>query len=490
MIEPIWLLIIPLLTGFSLVFIDYFLPRLRSSVVIGSGLVIFTLAVRLLARVSKQPVVYKLGSWNQRLGINLVVDQLSGLLVLLIAFISCLIIWYSLTYIETDPGKYYTLLFLLIFGLMGMTMTGDLFNLFVFLEVTSLTSYALVAFEQTEMGYEASFKYLIIGSVSGFLVLLGIILVYQTTGTLNLAQLVGEAGQISLQIRRMVIVLFTVGLGTKFALVPFHTWLPDAHPAAPSPISALLSGVVIKIYLYALIRLLLILCSREELITLNFDLILTWLGVITLLTGHLLAYQQQNLKRLLAYSSISQIGYILIGVGLFTAGGLEGSIYHIINHALVKASLFLAAGVFVVKLKTEKISELSGAGYKLPLSSFLFTISSVAIIGLPPFNIFISKWLIAKAALEAKFIIPGFSILLGTILALTYYLRVIKKLYTKVEIAPSRQEVSWSLNAPCLVLSLLCFLLGVLPKTLLSIIIKSSVFLLKPINYSKLLLGG
>ncbi|GAB6138134.1 complex I subunit 5 family protein [Halanaerobaculum tunisiense] len=483
--EPIWLLLVPLITAFSLVIFALYSTRLVKIIAVISGGFNLWLAIKTLVQVLEQPQVYQLSGWGL-LGINLVVDPLSGLLAVVITFMTWLVIYYSLAYIQQDQRNYYMLLFLLVTGLLGLVITGDLFNLYVFIELTAVTSYALVVFAQKDISIEAGFKYLVLGSISGILLLLAIIVIYQETGSLHLAQLVTASQTMSLVSKRLVLVLLVVGLGTKFALVPLHTWLPDAHPAAPSPISALLSGVVIKAYLYAFLRLLFILFTVSELIAWDLDQILVASGVVTLLTGHLLAYQQQELKRLLAYSSISQIGYLLIGIGLFSTAGLEASIYHLINHALVKGSLFLLAGIFIVKLGTSQLEKLQGVAYQLPITCLLFTISTLNIVGLPPFNIFISKWLLAQAAIEAGFMIPAACILVGSLLSLVYYLQVIRQLYTTSQTEVEARAVSYKLLLPTVALTAVCLVVALVPKLPLAIIQEIPKFLFQPSNYSLL----
>jgi len=490
MIAAIFLIVVPLLAGFSFLFIDKYLAKFRKLFILGTGLITLLLSIELLIQVIKHPLVYNLGNWKEGIGISLIIDPLGGILAVLIAFISFIIILYSLSYIKNHQLKYYTLLFLLITGMLGMVLTGDLFNLYVFFEITSIISYVLVAFNKNDTSFEASFKYMIIGSISGILILLAIILIYQSTGTLNLAQLVITARVIPIQLKKVITVLILIGFGAKFAVVPLHTWLPDAHSTAPSPISALLSGVVIKVFLYALLRVLFILFKVDELLALDFNNLFLYSGVITLFTGHLLAYRQDKLKRLLAYSSIAQIGYILIGIGLFNERGLEGAIYHVINHAVVKGVLFMTAGIFILKTKKKNIGDLKGVGYQLPLSSFIFTVSALNIVGLPPFNSFISKWLLLHAALKAGFIIPASSILLGSLISLSYYLRIIILLYSKVKEELTSIKISYQLQLAPLLLSLFYLPLALFPNFLLLLIKKAPLFLLKTINYYNILLGG
>lgn len=485
--EIIWLIIFPLLTAFSLLAVDLYINKIYKAVIVGSGFITFLLSFNLMRQTLIKEVVYSLGNWEVTRGINLVADPLSGILVFITAALSLLIIIYSLSYIKEKETKYYTLLFILVASLNGMFLTGDLFNLFVCLEIVSIVSYALVAFKRNSEAYEASFKYLIIGTLGGFFILLAIILIYQQTGTLNLAQLVVESKLIADNISRAIIILLLLGFGSKFALVPLHTWLPDAHPAAPASISALLSGIVIKAYLYAWLRTLLVLTKPLAIISSNLNLVILYLGVITLLAGHLLASQQKNLKRLLAYSSISQIGYIMIGIGCLNQAGSSGAVFHMFNHALVKSALFLAAGVFSKKLKAKEIDDLKGIGYKMPLIGGLFTLSAMTIIGLPPFNIFISKWLIATAAIKEGFLLSGGAVLLGSILALSYYLRVIKVIYTTDSYEQQSKAIDWKLKLPVTLLTVSCLIVGLRPEIILPQLQQAVTYLLDSQHYYQIL---
>jgi multicomponent Na+:H+ antiporter subunit D len=222
----------------------------------------------------------------------------------------------------------------------------------------------------------------------------------------------------------------------------------------------------------------------------NFNLIIIYLGVFTLFVGHLLAAQQQSLKRLLAYSSISQIGYIMIGIGLFNQAGIVGGLFHIINHAVAKASLFLAAGIFSKKIKATTISDLKGVSYQTPLLALMFSISALTIVGLPPFNIFVSKWMITKSAIEAGFLVPGISILIGSVLALSYYLKVIQALYTKKDINYDSLVINWKLKLPITTLTLVCLLIGIMPNFILRGLNQAVVYLLNVNDYYQIFFTG
>ncbi|RKY31686.1 MAG: NADH/ubiquinone/plastoquinone (complex I), partial [Candidatus Omnitrophota bacterium] len=267
---------------------------------------------------SHQVLVYKVGGWVPPMGISMVLDGLTSFMLVTVSLVSFLIALYSVNYMNkyTDKYKFYTLFMLMLAGMNGIIITGDLFNLFVFLEIASISSYALVAFGTEAEELEASFKYAIMGSVASCFILLGIALLYSYTSSLNMADIARVLTvKHSVIFLNFVAVLFFAGFGLKAALVPFHAWLPDAHPSAPAPISAMLSGVLIKVLgVYALVRVLFNIFGMNY----TFSVILMILGVISMLVGVFLAVGQWDLKRLLAYHSISQIGYVILGIGLGT----------------------------------------------------------------------------------------------------------------------------------------------------------------------------
>ncbi|MCK8825926.1 complex I subunit 5 family protein [Fuchsiella alkaliacetigena] len=490
MAVSIWLIILPMFTAFALGIVKFFSKKLVKPVLMISSTIHLFLVVRVTLRALEEPIIYSLGSWDRFFAINLVIDPLAAVLILLITVISYLMIIYSLDFIKEDYPKYYLLLLLLIAGMIGMVAAGDLFNLYVFFEIVSLTSYVLVAFKKTDIAIEASFKYLILGTISGFFVLLGIIFIYQATGTLNLAQIAVRMPDVSLGFQIITLTTLIFGFGIKFALVPLHTWLPDAHPAAPAPISALLSGIVIKTSLYALLRVIYVLFGLNFMMNTNLISIMVIWGVFTFLLAHLMAYQQSNLKRLLAFSSIAQIGYITMAIALATEKGIIAGSFHIVSHALMKGALFLAAGVFIYSFKAYTIDDIKGLGFSLPLTSFGFTLAALAIIGLPPFNGFISKWLIIEATLEAGYLGAAFSLIVGSLLSLAYYLKVIRSLYSNGDSLKLKKKPNWKLEFSVLVLGLSCLLFGLLPQLPLALLEEVPAFLLDSADYINLLLGG
>ncbi|UOQ92037.1 hypothetical protein MUO14_16230 [Halobacillus shinanisalinarum] len=409
---------------------------------------------------------------------------------LIIAILFLPVIIFSLKYIKIHKHKYFILTYLMTAGIGGMILTADLFNLYVFLEVSSLSSIALTALKNTDKGIEGTFKYLIMSTLGSFFILLATILTYYLTGTLNMAEISLELNDIPFKIKSTLMAFFVFGYVIKIGLIPFHAWIPDAYEDSPIPYNVLSSGLVMKSAVYALIKVLYIMFGIDFLDESGMLHIGVLWGVMTFIMAHFLAYQQSNLIRLLAYSSIAQIAYITIGLFVGSEGGLIGGNFHILNHAIMKGTLFLVVAIFNSSLSAVDIEDIKGLGYKFPLLSFIFVVASLAIVGLPPFNGFVSKWIIVEAALESGFVYAAFFILVGTFLSLTYYLKVIVSLYTKNEEEQLIEEPGLSLRLPPIFLGILCIVFGIVPSLPLSLINKIPKFLLDNGEYIRILLGG
>ncbi len=416
---------------------------------------------------------YAVGGWVPPLGITLVADGLTTLMLLIVALISFAVTLYSINYMElyTSKTRYYALFLLMIAGMNGVIITGDLFNLFVFLEIASISSYALVAFGCQHEELEASFKYLVLGTLATCFILLGIALLYGIYGTLNLAHLgslISESG--FPVITRFALGLFLVGFGLKAALVPFHSWLPDAHPAAPAPISAMLSGVLIKtLGIYALVRLLFNVFGFTPLIS----HILITLGILSMVVGVFLAIGQWDYKRLLACHSISQIGYVFLGIGLGTPLGILAGLFHLINHSVFKSLLFLNAGSVEYTLGIRDMRKMGGLKEKMPVTSNTSLIGAFSISGLPPFNGFWSKLLIVLACVQAKNIPAAGWAVLVSIITLSSFTKVQRYVYfgKLKETLKNVREVPLSMKTAMVLLAVCCVLMGMLilpgPKEIL-----------------------
>lgn len=426
---------------------------------------LFLLALGTLAGMPRTGVlVHCVGGWAPPVGIGLVEDNLTAYFLVIVHAVASAIALYSVSYIRhyTSPWKFFCLFLVLLAGINGVLITGDLFNLFVFMEIASLSACTLVAFgiERTEL--EAGFKYGVMSAVGALFVLLGIALLYGMTSTLDMDGVAaalrsggGRGGAVVL----LVTVLFIVGFGVKAALAPFHAWLPDAHPAAPAPISAMLSGLIIKcLGVYALIRILFGVIGMTPAIASNLRL----LGALSMGVGAFLALGQKDVKRLLAYSSMSQVGYIVFGIGLGTPLGILGGLFHLFNHAFGKSLLFLSAGAVDYATGTRDLDRLGGLSRKMPVTSAAATAGAMSIGGVPPFAGFWSKLVIIVAAVEAGHLGYAVWAVLCGVLTLTYLTKAVARVFQGP--LPDKwknvREVPWPMRTAMAALALVCLVGG------------------------------
>ena len=443
---------------------------------------------------------FAVGGWslanNIPIGIIMVMDGLTVLMLLVVNFIGFMATLFSVNYMEhyTDKGKYFTLFLLMIAGLNGVVLAGDLFNLFVFLEITAIASYSLVAFGVGAEELEASFKYQVLGGTASAFILLGIAFFYHATGTLNLADatnvIAGKSGSPEIL---FIGTLFLVGFALKAALMPFHAWLPDAHPSAPAPISAMLSGVVIKVLgVYTLIRLFFNVFGVDTIV--SFKEILLFLGILSMVVGGFLALGQKDFKRLLAYSSISQIGYVIFALGIGSSLAILGALFYLISHAVFKSLLFLNSGAVVYATDSRDLNKLGGLYQKMPVTTTTAMVGSLSISGLPPMGGFWGKLVIILAAIEAgHHILAGIAVLIS-IVTLAYYLKVLRMVYFGVlkKAFQNIREVPFLMCFSMIVLAILSIGLGILllPQVR-DILLGPAVQVVENgIDYAKVVLGG
>ena len=365
---------------------------------------------------------------------------------------------YSIDYMTryTDVWKYYALFMLMLAGMNGFVITGDFFNLFVFMEIALIAAYALVGYGCEAEELEAAFKYTVMGSLTSTLILFAIGILYALTSTLNMANIGQSITAYNGFTLYFVYGLLLVGFGLKAAIIPFHAWLPDAHPSAPAPISAMLSGVLIKtLGIYALIRVFYHVFPISSMVLNVFAI----LGAITLLVGVLMAKLQFDFKRLLAFHSVSQIGYIVLGLGLGTPLGILGAVFHLLNHGIFKSLLFLNAGSIEYALGTRDLREMGGLNKQLKPTAVTSMIASLSISGIPPFNGFFSKLVIILAAIQAKQ--PVYAVIagLGSILTLASFLKVQRyAFYGEQKGHPPKCKIPFTLNSSMIFLAVLCLL--------------------------------
>ena len=408
------------------------------------------------------------------IGIALEVDALSlffGLLVSTVVFVACI---YSIQYMSHDDNvpQYYTLFLMLAGGVMGMVLTGDLFNMFIMVEILTFAAVALTAFRNTVTGaLEAAFKYLVVGSIGSTCILAGTIVLYAQMHTLNLAQLAALIPDHLTTATKLAFALLFIGFCTKAFLVPFHPLAADAHGAAPASISVLISGVLTKSGIYGLIRLTYFLFQSMGLGTMQFWLV--FLGSVSMFVCVTMALAQHDFKRLLAFHSISQIGYVLAAVGLSTALGISAGVYHAMNHTIFKGLLFLAAGAVLHETGTTDLGKLGGLSKKMPVTTVMFLVGAFSISGIPPFNGFASKWMIYQAtyqkAVESNnigFLLVTICALVTSTLTLASFVKVTQSVFfgQLPKEYENVKEVPFGMRLAMGILAALCIVTGLVPN--------------------------
>jgi proton-translocating NADH-quinone oxidoreductase chain N len=402
------------------------------------------------------------------LGACMEIDMLSIYMAFSATLLGLFATVYSYSYMEHDTRltEYYTLLSALVASIVGVSFAGDFFTFFVFWEMMGITSYVLVAFRKENWGpIEAGFKYMVMGAIGSTLLLLGIALVYGMAGTVNFAQasMVLKHQPLSIWLS-LALIIFIVGFGVKSAIVPMHTWLPDAHPEAPSPISAMLSGILIETALYGLTRVLNILFEPS-----TFQMAIAVLAVLTMCLANILALLQQDIKRMLAYSSIAQMGYMLIGVSVGTSYGLMGTFLHVFNHSLLKGMAFLSAGSIVHEAKTRDIENLKGIGRLMPITSLCLFITLLGLGGVPATNGFVSKFILFNSAIGEGMAWLAIVGILNSALSMGYYLRVMLTLISEpIESLKGLKEAPPLMLGVTVAMATLVVLFGLWPEPVIS----------------------
>ncbi len=470
--------VLPLATAVTVLALFRWSP-LQRAVALASNLALFSLAFALLVDVHSSGIqVYRLSDWPPPVGIVLVADLLSATLVTVASGIFLAALVYSLGYMERESLRlsYLPLFFFLLTGVNGAFLTGDIFNLFVFFEMILLSTYGLVISWDPEglisraEKLEATFKYLVLNLIGAAVMLLAIGTLYGTTGTLNMAHLnlviddlrsQGLAGHLDI-----IAFLFVAAFGLKAAIVPLHFWLPDVHPSAPTPMSALLSGILIKVGAYGLIRLTSLLFEGFQPL---YEVLLI-LGLATILLGGLLALGQMDLKRLLAYSSVSQMGFILLGVGLATGKAFAAALFFLINHAIIKSMMFLAAGGIMHVTRERSLAGMGGLYRSSPFLAGTFLVGVMALSGLPPMNGFVSKLLIFQSLVDSGHLTYVIIALVGALLSLLYTFRAWLDIFWGREKGQREKGPGLAFLVPIGVLAGLCLLFGLLPEPLMGLV--------------------
>jgi len=433
---PVLLFLVPFLGALVCVLADWL--RRGAAAPLAAGTMLLTAGLSAWAAHgvwTAGPLVADLGGWAPPLGIRWQLDSLGALLVLLIAGIGAGVFVGGHRAIRSQlPQRepvYYACALLLISGLIGMALTADLFNLFVHLEVASLAGYALVAAGR-KPAIRAAMDYLLIGTIGASMYLLGVGFIYASTGTLNMGEVAQLLGESDARLNLIGLLLITVGLSVKMGLFPVHTWMPAAYATAPSAAGALMAPLATKVSAYALLRILFWVIQADALLQQQVVLTaLAWAGAVGMIFGAVQAARQTDLWRLLAYSSVSQMGLIALGLGLADANSLIGAILHIANDAVMKGALFLGAAVILARFGLRNVDELSRLRGAAPWTMGVFVIGGLSLIGIPPLCGFYGKWYVLSSAIEQQQWLYVAAIVIGTLATAVYVFRIFEQLFFK-----------------------------------------------------------
>ena len=472
---PAIIVVCPLVISFLIFLSGWWSKRAGFPLALAALLICLVSSFVILKTVIEQGTIqYWLGGWRPPWGIEYRVDHFNAFMLVLVSSLALISAIYARRTVEFElpdrVGLFWSLYLLLITGLLGIIVTGDMFNLFVLLEVASLTSYSLIAIGKGRATV-ASFRYLIIGTMGACFYLIGLGYLYIMTGSLNMEDLrILLPPLYSTTAVQAAFVFIFIGFGIKIALFPLHAWQPDVYTYAPSAVSIIISTAMAKTSTYALIRIIFSVFTLEFITNFLplFD-ILCWIAATAIVAGSIFAMVQNNLKKMLAYSSIANVGYIVLAIGLspFTPFGLTPALMHILNHAVIKGCMFMAACAFIYKLDLWDIRKFEGLGRKMPYTCFALILAALAMIGMPPSAGFITKWYLILAALDAKKYLFVAVIFFSTLLMIIYFWRVVEIMYIRA--APSSGETSaipvdeapLSMLIPTLTLGVLTFVIGI-----------------------------
>ena len=432
---PVLLVVVPLVAAPVAALVMR--PRISWAVALAACWWAFGASIALLRRVLAEGVVsYELGAWAPPIGIEYRVDEANAFVILIVAAIGAIVAPFARKSVEAEltedrAALFYAAFILCLTGLLGIAVTGDVFNVFVFLEISSLSAYALIAMGHDRRALTASYQYLVMGSVGATFIVIGIGLMYVMTGTLNMADLAERLPAVA--DTRTIPVAFTfltVGITLKLALFPLHLWLPNAYAYAPSAVTAFIASTATKVAVYLLLRFFFtIFGAAFSFDVMQLDRILMPLAVVAILSMSLVAVYQDNVKRLLAYSSVAQIGYMVLGISFASVLGVTAGVLHLFNHALMKGALFMAMGCVMYRMGSVRLEAMSGLGRAMPWTMAAFVGGGLSLIGVPLTVGFVSKWYLVQAALEQGLWVVAAVVLLGSLLAVIYVWKVVEVAY-------------------------------------------------------------
>jgi len=465
---PVLLVVVPLIAAPVAALVMR--PRISWAVALGACWWALGAAISLLRRVLAEGVIsYELGGWAAPIGIEYRVDEANAFVILIVAAVGAIVAPFARKSVEAEITEdraplFYAAFILCLTGLLGIAVTGDVFNVFVFLEISSLSAYALIALGHDRRALTASYQYLIMGSVGATFIVIGIGLMYVMTGTLNMADLAARLPAVAgTRTIPVAFTFLTVGITLKLALFPLHLWLPNAYTYAPSAVTAFIASTATKVAVYLLLRFFFsIFGAAFSFDVMQLDRILMPLAVVAILSMSLVAIYQENVKRLLAYSSVAQIGYMVLGISFASALGLTAGILHLFNHALMKGSLFMAMGCVMYRMGSVRLETMSGLGRAMPWTMAAFVAGGLSLIGVPLTVGFVSKWYLVQAALEQGMWPVAAVVLVGSLLAVVYVWKVVEVAYFR-RVSPGTEirEAPLALLVPTWALVLANFWFGI-----------------------------
>ncbi len=458
--------------------------------------VIFTVLLMLLAlygQIAAGPVQFHIPNFLF-FGLNFRMDRLTFLLVMAATLIWLIAMVFGHQYIQAEEerrNRFYSAMMITYGCVLGGMMAYDLFTMFIFFEIMYFSCYFMVSHSQTSDAMNAGNRYIYMGLVGGLSMFLGICLIFSSTGTLLISDMrigLEAAWADQTVLLTLAIVSFLVGFVIKAAIFPLHFWLPNAHASAPSPASAVLSGMVIKVYIFSIMKFLYVAVGLDLFIAMGLVGFFAPLAVVGMIMGSVFAIGQTELKKMLAYSTVAQVGYMLLGIGLMTPLGLAASLFHVVTHALMKSALFLSAGAILYQTGIKKTKDMNGLGHQMPVTMGVFTVGALAMIGIPGFNGFMSKWYLGTAALEAGHPVFVLMLLLSSFLNAMYYLPIIIAAFLKESDSGGSGEARMTLDRipatmliPLVLLAGGCILLGVFPQLLMDFIQRGLFTFLLPV---------